>query len=86
MHRIGTTYVFQRYGTKAMQDAAFRLPRIFLPRTPVNKGMKRGRGCSKSPSPDIPTPLKGATLALTAADAALGFFGYAGYPPTAHLR
>src|SRR5215207_1475831 len=28
-----------------MRDAGFELPRISVPRTPVNKGMKKGRCC-----------------------------------------
>ena len=42
MRKIGTTYVFRRYGTKAMQDPGCDFPRIPIPRTPVNKGKRKG--------------------------------------------
>jgi hypothetical protein len=33
------------YAGGIMQDAAYGLPRTPLPRTPVNKGKRKGRGC-----------------------------------------
>src|SRR5215208_143767 len=36
-----------RQQTGSMQDPANGLRRISLPRTPVNKGIRKGRGCSK---------------------------------------
>jgi hypothetical protein len=35
---------FQGYRGEAMQDLGYELPRIHIPRTPVNKGMKKGQG------------------------------------------
>jgi hypothetical protein len=35
---------FQGYRDEAMQDLGYELPRINIPRTPVNKGKKEGRG------------------------------------------
>jgi hypothetical protein len=35
---------FQGYRGEAMQDLGYELPRIPIPRTSVNKGMKKGRG------------------------------------------
>jgi hypothetical protein len=32
---------FQGYQGKAMQDSGYELPRILIPRTPVNKGKKK---------------------------------------------
>ena len=41
---------FQGYGGEAMQDLGYELPRILIPRTPVNKGMKkREEAMSSSP-------------------------------------
>ena len=34
-----------------MQDPANELPRIPIPRTPVNKGRKKGRSCYYAPMP-----------------------------------
>ena len=39
---------FQGYGGEAMQDLGYELPRIPIPRTPVNKGMNKAHsplGC-----------------------------------------
>ena len=36
---------FQGHRGEAMQDLGYELPRIPIPRTPVNKGIKKGRGC-----------------------------------------
>jgi hypothetical protein len=36
---------FQGYRGEAMQDLGYELPRILIPRTPVNKGKKKGRSC-----------------------------------------
>jgi len=33
-------------GGGAMQDLGYELPRILIPRTPVNRGKKEGRGCA----------------------------------------
>ena|SRR5215217_956422 len=41
---------FQGYRGEAMQDLGYGLPRILIPRTPVNKGMKKGRGLRARPS------------------------------------
>jgi hypothetical protein len=49
MHKIGTTYIFWRYKTKAMQDAASEARRIHLLRTPLNKGKKRARASRLGP-------------------------------------
>jgi len=38
------TGVLQRYRGEAMQDLGYELPRIPIPRTPVNKGKEKGRG------------------------------------------
>jgi hypothetical protein len=38
---------FQGYRGEAMQDLGYELPRILIPRTPMNKGKKKkGRGYS----------------------------------------
>jgi hypothetical protein len=34
---------FQGYPGEAMQDPGYELPRIHIPRTPVNKGKGKGR-------------------------------------------
>jgi hypothetical protein len=34
-----------------MHNAVYELLRIPLPRTPVNKGRKKGRGCYHAPAP-----------------------------------
>ena len=35
---------FQGYRGEAMQDLGYELPRITIPRTPVNKGKQKRRG------------------------------------------
>jgi hypothetical protein len=45
-----------------MQDPASELPRINIPRTPVNKGKEKGRGCSKP----RPSPLLASVLGVPA--------------------
>src|SRR5919112_2989693 len=42
------------YRDGAIQDLGYDLPRIPIPRTSVNKGKKKGRGCSHSLSPGPP--------------------------------
>ena len=42
-HRTGAIGRFWLVWTKTMQDPVYGLPRIPLPRTPVNKGTKKGR-------------------------------------------
>jgi len=37
--------VFSGTEVIAMQDPGYELPRILIPRTSVNKGKKKGRGC-----------------------------------------
>jgi len=37
-----------------MRDAASELRRISLPRTPVNKGKRKGRGVELQPGPFVP--------------------------------
>jgi hypothetical protein len=42
----------ERFGAEPiMQDPGYEFPRILLPRTPVNKGRKKGRGCYHAPAP-----------------------------------
>jgi hypothetical protein len=45
----GRTGVFWTYRTGVMRDPASELRRITLPRTPVNKGKKEGRGQNLRP-------------------------------------
>src|SRR5918992_5499313 len=50
---------FQGCRGEAMQDLGYELPRISIPRTWVNKGIRRGRGCI-NPDPLLgPRPLFG---------------------------
>jgi hypothetical protein len=47
---------FQGYRGEAMQDPGYDLPRIPIPRTWVNKGIKKGIGAIAC-CPDFPTHL-----------------------------
>ena len=38
---------FQGYRGGDIQHPGYYLPRIFIPRTPVNKGIRKGRGCAE---------------------------------------
>src|SRR5215204_5668443 len=49
--RAGTTECFWPCSTEAIQDPASELPRIPLPRTPVNRGKSRGRDSVGHPVP-----------------------------------
>jgi hypothetical protein len=40
---------FQGYRGEAMQDLGYELPRIRIPRTPVNRGIKKGRSYDARP-------------------------------------
>jgi hypothetical protein len=40
-------------GTLGMQDPVFELPRRLLPRTPMNRGKRKGRGCKSPGSRDL---------------------------------
>jgi hypothetical protein len=40
------TGVLQGYRGEAMHYLGYELPRITIPRTRVNKGIRKGRGCS----------------------------------------
>src|SRR5829696_7928646 len=47
---------FQGYGGEAMQDLGYELPRIPIPRTPVNKGMNKAHsplGCYLYAAPPL---------------------------------
>ena len=48
---------FQGCRGEAMQDLGYELPRISIPRTPVTKGMKKGR--EYSPARQINSGLRG---------------------------
>jgi hypothetical protein len=49
IHRAGPTARFRGLRTRAMQHPAFRLRRIPLPRTWVNKGKRKGRSVVPRP-------------------------------------
>ena len=45
MLRAGTQGAIPARMARTIQDGESELPRIPVPRTPVNKGMKEGQGC-----------------------------------------
>src|SRR5688500_13232611 len=68
--RIGPRIIMRLQGTLGMQDPVFELPRIYLPRTPLNKGMDKGRGSYSSPGPRCRAPIVVLWLSLRV------FFGH----------
>jgi hypothetical protein len=55
---IVRSYVFS-YGERRREVLIGELPRIFLPRTPLNRGKEKGR------DPSLPRPLKSNVLRKT---------------------
>jgi hypothetical protein len=49
MHRIGARGFSVDPTRRSLQNAGYRLSRIHLPRTRVNKGERKGRGCCPRP-------------------------------------